>query len=176
MRRFTFILITLISGQTIFGQIQPVVAKISTKYDSCFQEAKELIEKETEFQFDKSPLEWAQFQIDSNLLRIDTFSGVKNHTIYFINKSNSLFLIKTISTEQRNWSKKISVYDNGGNLILKESYSDSGSLVFRRRRGYIESIIQFECNYHDTPLYRFIVFSKRGAILRPNVDICECNF
>lgn len=172
------LIVSLIYCQLTVGQNKRLFDITRYQHDSCSKKIKALIERTTNLKFDKHPLQWADSQIRTNLLRTDTFyyNEDSNCTIYYFNKSNTLFLIIKHSTKQKNWTKKVTVYDEGGNVILKESYSDSGSLVFRKRRGYSESNIQFECEYYDTPLYRFRIFSKKDIILKPKMNVCECNF
>ena len=178
MKQSKILIVILVLYQFSFGQDHSLFDKNIYKLNLRSQRVKTLIEKQTDFKFDKHPLEWAQLQIDTNLLRTDTLfdNEQKKRTVYYFNRSGSLFLIRTTSTELKNWSKRLSIYDDSGNLLLRESYLNSGALVFRKRRGFFESYIQFECNYYDTPLYRLNVFSKNGRIIKPNVDVCECNF
>jgi hypothetical protein len=178
MKQSKILIVILLFSQFSFGQDPHLFDKKIYKLNLRSQGVKALIEKQTEFKFEKHPLEWAQLQLDINLLRTDTLLDNENNnrTVYYFNRTGSLFLIMTTSAELRNLSKKVSVFDDTGNLILRESYSDSGSLVFRKRRGFFESNIQFECNYYDTPLYRLNVFSRNGRILKPKIDVCECNF
>lgn len=108
MKHFKSLIVSLLIYQVSFGQDQTLFAKNTYQYDSCAQKLKALIEKQTDFKFDKHPLAWAQLQIESNLLRSDTLFNKeqKNRTIYYFNRSNSLFLIRTTSTELKNRVKK----------------------------------------------------------------------
>ena len=180
MQKLLLIIFTSFLFKNCFSQKEKLFEKKSSYfwYDSCTKKAKKFIEDETDFKFELHPLEWAQHQLDSNLLRTDTLFDTKKEqlTVFYYNKDKSLFFEKTTSTEPKNWSKRIVVFDIVGNILLKEGYSDGGSLGYRLRRGYYGFATQFECYYFDTPLFRFNVFSKSGKILKPNIQVCECNF
>jgi hypothetical protein len=180
MRNLIIITFTFLFGSKTFSQDKWLFDKFDQLRwaDSCNKNAKRYIEKYTDFRFDGHPLEWAQFQLDSNLLRADTLfdKGKSDRSIYYYNKQNMLFLVRTTSTQDKNRSKRIIVYDISGNLLFKEGYGDSGNLTFRLRRGYYGIKTQFECVYFDTPMYRFWVYTKSNKVVDAPVSACECNF
>ncbi|MES2849732.1 MAG: hypothetical protein V4685_11800 [Bacteroidota bacterium] len=141
-------------------------------YDSCTKKARDLIQRETDYRFGMHPLEWAQEQIDSNLLKTDTLHSfnLNQITISYYNKKELLFLIVNSSSDSTNSFRRIKVFDESGNLVLNEGAG------YRLRRGYNGFKTMFECYYFDTPIFRFNIFSRSEKIIKPTFQVCNCNF
>src|SRR4030095_1493483 len=101
MQKLFLIFLTLILSDKLFAQKEVLYKPYSfPSFDSCKNRVKRFIQNETEFTFDKHPLEWAQGQLDTNLLKTDTLfdDRLKRKTVFYYNKDQSLFLVMTTST------------------------------------------------------------------------------